>query len=85
MKTLSIHNLDVQTAALLRKKAKTAGTSLNKTVQLLLRNALGLETASSQGHSEEFRGLFGVWTAQDAAEFDKAVKPFKTVDKEDWQ
>lgn len=85
MKTLSIHNLDVKTEALLRKESKMKGISLNKTVQLLLRNALGIEKPSARGHGEEFRSLFGAWTAQDAAEFDKAAGTFEAIDKEDWR
>lgn len=85
MKTLSIHNLDVETAALLRKKARISGTSLNKTIQLLLRNALGLEKVDVRNHGEEFNSLFGVWTSQDAAEFAKTMGAFETIDKEDWR
>lgn len=85
MKTLSIHNLDAETAALLRKKAKTSGASLNKTIQFLLRKALGLGNKNIQENGEQFLSLFSVWTSKDAVEFDKAAGAFETIDKEDWR
>lgn len=85
MKALSIHNLDDRISFLLRKKAKESGMSLNKTIQSLLKNALGLEQVNKGDHRGEFRSLFGVWTRQDTEEFDRATRSFKTIDKEDWR
>jgi hypothetical protein len=34
---------------------------------------------------KKFARFCGVWTEEDALEFDEAVKDFKSIDMEDWQ
>jgi len=43
VKSITIHDLDESTEALIEEKARKEGLSLNKTVKMLLRQALGLE------------------------------------------
>jgi len=51
MKSITVHNLDEKTAILIEQKAKETGLSLNKTIKLLLRQALGVSyRESSRSH-----------------------------------
>jgi hypothetical protein len=85
MKSITIHNLDSSLDSLLREKAKKNGTSLNKTIQTLLRKSLGLSPDVDSNHREEFMDLFGIWSKQDENEFLSKTKDFTVVDPRDWE
>lgn len=84
MKSISIHNLDDPLDTLLRKRARQQGTSLNKTIQALLKQSLGIAPKASTGHREEFRDLCGVWSATEVEELKQALGDFEKVDSGDW-
>ena len=85
MKSITIHALDDEVDALIREKARTEGRSLNKTIQSLLREALGVGRKTSGGHRSDFEDLFGCWTKTEARTFLDSVKDLRTVDPGDWQ
>ena len=84
MKSITIHNLDTKLEQLIQKKAKSQQLSLNKTIQLLLRESFGLTDKKAKTHKEDFADLYGVWSKQEADEFDKATQDFYLVHKKDW-
>ncbi len=85
MKSITIHNLDDSMDALIRERAKKQGTSLNKTIQQLLKQSLGLHSKATNDHRDDFLDLFGSWSKKDEADFNKKTKDFNTIDASDWK
>lgn len=85
MKSITIHNLDERLSKLIEKKAKESGTSLNKTIKGLLRQALGLSAKNIPDKKDEFSDLSGVWDENEFQDFSKNVEDFNKVDAKDWQ
>jgi len=84
MKSITIHGVDKETEKLIKERAKSGGTSVNKIVKELLAKALGRDK-DKHDHRDEFIDLFGVWTADDEERFLEAVKDMETVHPEDWK
>ncbi len=71
----------------LRQLADRHGVSLNKAAVLLLRTGAGLQPG---GRAEKSIGraldkYFGVWTEEEAREFDRSMQIFETVDEDLWR
>jgi len=84
MKSITIHGIDKETEKLIKERAKSAGTSVNKIVKELLAKALGLGKDKND-HRDEFLDLFGVWTEDDEEQFLESVKDLEAVHSEDWK
>jgi len=84
MKSITVHGIDEETEKLINQLAKSAGTSVNKTVKELLAKALGLDK-DKPDHRDEFIDLFGIWTEDDEQEFLRAAKDLETVEPGDWR
>jgi hypothetical protein len=84
MKSISIHGIDEKIEKLIKKRAKSEGTSVNKVVKGLLAKALGIEK-DEQDNRKEFLDLFGVWTEEEAKAFFDNVKDLEAVHSEDWK
>jgi hypothetical protein len=87
MKAITVRNLPPNVTKAIREKAKREGLSLNRTVAKLLAQATGHAEpgrASSlvQDDLDEFSG---VWTKQEAEEFDASLKEQRSVNPEDWR
>ena len=79
MESLTIH-MDDTLAQLIRKKAAAEGKSLNKTINGVLKEALGLQPTS---HRADFLDQCGVWSTEERTAFDALTR--RQVDPEDWQ
>ncbi|MCX5644690.1 MAG: hypothetical protein NTZ17_08385 [Phycisphaerae bacterium] len=84
MKSITIHDLDESTGGLIEEKARKEGLSLNKTVKMLLRQALGLEERRNGDRKTDFAEFSGVWSKADEREFEKKTKDLRKVDPRDW-
>jgi hypothetical protein len=84
MKSITVHGIDKETEKLINARAKSARTSVNKTVKELLGKALGMDKGRND-HRDEFLDLFGVWTEADEKQFRQAVKDLEAVQPEDWK
>ncbi len=84
MKSITIHDLDESTEGLIEEKARKEGLSLNKTVKMLLRQALGLEEPRNGDRKADFAEFSGVWSKADEREFEKKTKDLRKVDPRDW-
>lgn len=84
MRSITIHDLDPSIAALVKQRARDEGLSLNRTLKLLLEEALGVRPAA-QKHRAHFEKFCGMWTKAQAAEFDRTVADLGTVDPADWR
>ena len=85
MKSITIHDLDDSLEALIQEKARAEGLSLNKTVKMLLRQALGLTPGGNGDQKADFREFCGVWTKAEETEFERNTKDLRKVDPRDWE
>ncbi|MBI4669594.1 MAG: hypothetical protein HY747_10520 [Elusimicrobia bacterium] len=84
MKSITIHGMDDNLTARLERQARESGLSLNKTIKKLLAKALGLTCEILAARRQDFEGLCGVWSRQEAKAFKDAIRHFERVDPEDW-
>jgi len=84
MKSITIHGLDDEMEKLIKKRARSVRTSVNKTVKELLGKALGLGV-NKKDNREDFIDFFGIWTKDDEKNFTEAIKDLETVNPVDWQ
>lgn len=78
-KQLTIRSVDDQLSARLRAVSDAAGESLNSTVLRLLRDAVGVDA-----RRERLR-RYVTWTAEDAEEFDAALRAQRVINEEEWK
>jgi hypothetical protein len=84
MKSITIHGIDKETEKLIKKRAKSEGTSINKIVKRLLAKALGIDK-DRHDNREEFLDLFAIWTEEDEKHFFEAIKDLEQIHPEDWK
>ncbi len=87
MNQLTIRGFDSDLDRSIRQLAAKEGISLNRAVLRLLRRGAGL---GDDGHRADVVGgsldhLIGTWSADDAAEFDDALRDLSHVDKAMWK
>lgn len=82
MKQLSIRNVGPELAAALEDERRRRGTSLNRTVLELLRQAVGLSRLPFDNGLKE---LAGSWSEEELREFEEATAIFEEVDEELWR
>jgi hypothetical protein len=71
MKSITIHDLGDELAQRIEKYAEERSLSLNKSIKLILRSALGL--AAPRAAYADFSDLCGVWSVAEAEEFEAAI------------
>ena len=76
---LTVRNVDPELSRRLRAVSAERGESLNGTVLRLLRNAVGLDARRDRLRR------YVTWTAEDVAEFGKALRAQRIVDERDWR
>ena len=84
MSSMTMHGIAPDLDRRLREEAATKGVSLNQTLQKLLAASVGLDKMPVD-HSKDFLEFFGVWSEEEAAEFDAATADFERIDPEDWK
>ena len=85
MKSLTLHALDDQLAAQIKRRAKELSLSMNELAKRILAQGLGIEVPDDPPHREAFTGFCGTWTEEDAQAFDASVSDMAKVDPEDWK
>ena len=87
MDQLTVTGLGNELYATLDKLAKSEGISLNEAALKLLSS--GAASAEVRRHSDKvgssFDHLIGLWTDQEAAEFDAALHDMEIIDESIWQ
>ena len=84
MKSLTLHALDDQLAAEIKRVAKEQSTSMNELAKRVLAEALGIKVPSELPHRDAFARFCGCWAEEDAREFEERVSGTSQVDQEDW-
>ena len=83
MKTMTIRNVSTELAMALDAEKRRRGLSLNRTVLLLMQEALGLSTGGNR--SNGLRRLAGSWSEDEYRSFERAVAPFGENNEDLWR
>ena len=84
MKSITLHKIDKPLAELIKSKARAKGLSINKTVQQILEESLGVKPKSDGAFRDEFKEFCGIWTDIELAEFNERIGDLNKIDPEDW-
>jgi hypothetical protein len=85
MKSMTIHGIDKQLAALIRAKAESEGLSINKTLKKLLETALGIKPQPPEQNLDDFQEFCGLWNETDLEKFEAKTSDTRAVNPEDWE
>jgi hypothetical protein len=87
MGSITLHNIEDSLYALLKQRAHKEGKSLNRTIQALLAESVGLkEKAVKRGKKRDvYDELCGAMSAQELARMEEAEKEFEVIDEMDWK
>lgn len=80
---MTIHALDPDVERRVRQKAREEHKSLNETLKELLAEAVGVRPAQAR-RRHDFSEFRGVWTEEDAGNFEEATGDTRKVDPRDW-
>jgi len=84
MKPITLRNLPDDVARIIRQRAATDGLSLNRAVITALQEFLGAARPAAQRH-HDLDDLAGVWSAEEARAFDRALAAQRAIDPELWR
>jgi plasmid stability protein len=85
-KSITIHNVDDDTANWLVEEAERQGTSVENVAGQLLRRALERERRQAELPTyHDLDALAGTWNEEEATAFLRAIAYFEQVDSELWQ
>jgi hypothetical protein len=88
MRQMTLRDIPDEIEMLARSEADRQGISLNKAFLSLLRKSTEQTTQltiSARKGGASFSRFCGVWSEDEAAEFDKALKEQRGIDDEAWQ
>lgn len=84
---LTIRGFEGELELRLRRLARDRDISLNKAALLLMRRGAGLETREEKPDvvGDSLDHLMGIWSAEEASEFDEATRDFSRIDESLWR
>lgn len=85
MKSLTLHGLDDQLAAQIKRRAKEMSISMNELAKRLLAEGLGIKVPAEPPHRDDFTHFCGSWSKEDTKAFHARVSETDKVDPEDWK
>jgi hypothetical protein len=87
MDQLTVRGFDKELERRLREVAKARGVSLNQAALMLLREGAGLRAPRRPTNivGDSLDRLIGSWSAEEEAEFLKAISGFEAIDPSLWQ
>ncbi len=80
MKSITVHNIDSQASRKIEELARKNGASLNKTIKMLLYDALGLNK-----RKQDFSEFCGVWSKDEANVFDQKTAELREIEPDQWK
>jgi hypothetical protein len=83
MRNLTIRNVPSELAEALEKEKKRRGKSLNQIVLQLLRQCLGVRSASPRRNG--LARLAGTWTEEEHSQFEQVIASTEQIDEELWR
>ncbi len=87
MRQITIRGIPDQIENVINKEAKREGLSLNKAFIALLARATDMKTKEKKSKTmyHDLDRLSGVWTKEEAADFDKKLAAQRKVDADLWK
>ncbi|NQT93567.1 MAG: hypothetical protein HQ559_12470 [Lentisphaerae bacterium] len=85
MKSLTLHALDDQLAAQIKRRAREASISMNELSKRILAEGLGLKVPAEPPHREAFACFCRSWSDKDVKEFNGRTADTEEIDQEDWK
>jgi hypothetical protein len=87
VKAITVRDLPPEVARAIRDKARKEGLSLNRTVARLLVEATGQGERGRRRPviHQDLERFFGVWSADEAAEFDEALRQQRQIEPDMWK
>jgi len=84
-KSITIHGLDDRISRRIEEKAKAEGRSLNRTIKILIEEAIEPKISVAATRRGTFSEFLGVWKRHEAEEFAAATADLRRIDKEEWR
>lgn len=84
MKAITLRNIPPELQRILEEEATSSGTSLNKAVLRMLGKAAGLEQSGKRRY-HDLDDMIGLWSLEEAGEFEKELADQRRVDNEFWE
>ena len=87
MKQITIRSIPDEVKKTVQKEAAQKGVSLNKAIISLLERAVGTKAEEKKKRVlyDDLDHLAGLWSREEAAQFDKTLKAQRKVDTELWK
>ncbi len=87
MKQITIRSIPDEVKKTVQKEAAQKGVSLNKAIISLLERAVGTKASEKKKRVfyDDLEHLAGLWSREEAAEFDKTLKGQRKVDAVLWK
>lgn len=87
MKQITIRSIPDAVKKTVQKEAAQKGVSLNKAIISLLERAVGTKAAEKKSRVlyDDLDHLAGIWSREEAAQFDKNLKAQRKVETELWK
>lgn len=83
MRQITVRGIPDDLQREIQSRARAHGESLNKSVIRLLKQAVGLDRPAKK--KRDLSALAGKWEAGEAAEFERNVRVFETIDEDLWK
>ena len=85
MSSITLHNLPSSLYGLLKQKAQNEGKSLNRTIQDLLSESLGLGgKPARRGKKDVYDEMCGAMPMEERTRMEESEKEFEATHDEDW-
>lgn len=84
MTAITLRNMPNELRAAIETKARSEKLSLNKAVQVLLEEAVGVKPSPNRKVYDDLDHLAGTWSDEEASEFDAALREQRNIDLELW-
>ncbi len=86
MKVITLRNIPPDVARRIEEKSARSGLSLNKTVISILEEGLGLSGGERpRVRNNDFDEFCGIWSEEQADEFDRSLAEQRRIDPELWE
>ena len=85
MKSLTLHALDDQLSAGIKRRAQELSISMNELAKRILAEGLGIKRAAQAPHRDSFECFCGSWTEEEASAFEEHLSEMNKVDAGDWK
>ena len=82
VKAITVRDMPADLERFVEERAKREGLSLNRTVIKMLEEAAGTQTPAKPTINHDFDEFFGMWTEEEADEFDKQLAEMRRIDLE---